>query len=570
MKSKNLNLHEAEVFDRQNLFVLLDSIPIAALIADSSGIVIYANRLSEKFLNNGQELNGVSIDNFTGDKINQKKHAALREEYQRTPTKRDMSNSKVLSIKLAEGAAHVKIFLFPVVFSDRPDEKLTMAFISDYTSEVSAIMNLKQRNEFDSLTGLFSRDHMLSKFLNYVDCDKPKCIVCIGIESLSSINDNYGFEIGDLFLRSFSQELKKLISEEDYFCRLYGDVFLMILHDDWTSKSIEKFDRIKCAIENPKTIECANLNVNLTANAGYVIIPDDCESIRDGIKLSELALMQSKDSPLPIRRFDALSVKLLRRNRFLAKKLAGKSIVNELTLNFQPKFIASTLQYYGSEVLLRWRDGDSFISPAEFIPIAEETGSILHIGRWVIEETCKIMHQWGVEYLPHGKMAINLSAKQLRDKTLIDFVEKCLEKYKIAPSLLEFELTESAAMQSVAATKEAFNRLHEIGISVAIDDFGTGYSSMSRIATMPIDTLKLDKSFVAEIGNHTGDEICNSIISLAKSLKINCVAEGVENEFQLEWLRAKGCNQIQGFFLSKPLDRIGIKKYLININMNKT
>jgi len=408
-------------------------------------------------------------------------------------------------------------------------------------------------------------------------------LLFLDLDHFKQVNDTLGHDVGDELLKQASTRLNDAVREHDTVtrarssdfetktaleshtvARLGGDEFVVLITNITTERDAAIVARrIGAVIAEP--FDLAETTVNITTTIGISVYPDDGSDSETLLKHSDIALYHAKENGRNRFQFYSREIHEASIARFsLEKKL--KSAIDEelLDLVYQPKIDLKTRAVVGVEALVRWHDDEyGNISPAEFIPLAEETGLIIPLGRWVMLEACMQMQNWVAQGLEFESVAINCSTVQFVRSDMTQLVTEVLEESGIAAELLEIELTESLLLQDTEQGIKILNELKERGVQVSIDDFGTGFSSLSYLKKLPVDKLKIDHSFVRDLVNDTGDQaITSAIITLSHKLDLVVVAEGVENFEQCEMLTQMGCDQMQGYLVSKPLTAIELERWL--------
>jgi diguanylate cyclase (GGDEF)-like protein len=411
---------------------------------------------------------------------------------------------------------------------------------------------------YDELTGLLNRsefnsrsEQVLSRALRL----NERCaLLMVDLDDFKVVNDTFGHCIGDELLRGFGKRFASLLREEDLCCRFGGDEFLMLLAGIDEATAAHTAERIAESLAERFALSEHEIGVN--ASIGISIFPDDGINIEALVQNADTAMYKAKTGGRShFRFFDvAMNEEVAERFRIEAdmqRALQGQ----EYFLVYQPQIEVATGKVVGVEALLRWQHPDKgLIEPDRFIPVAETSGQIIRIGEWVLQTACRQLREWDESGLPPLRVSVNLSARQFRGVQLEKAVLLTLEENGLAPGRLELELTESAVADDPVAARAALKRIKATGVSIAIDDFGTGFSSLSYLKSYPLDRLKIDRSFVAEIGKgEDGAAISSAIIGLAARLGLQAVAEGVEQEVQLSFLKEQGCPLVQGSLISPPL-----------------
>ena len=374
------------------------------------------------------------------------------------------------------------------------------------------------------------------------------------LDNFKNVNDGLGHSVGDKLLIEVSKRLKEALREEDLVARLGGDEFIIILPKTDVNGAAILAQKLVDKIAQPFQIGLYKLSC--TPSIGIAIYPDDGNETEVLSKNADAAMYKVKQfSKNGFMFFTPEMQAKSKRNLELTTALRTALQSNELHLVYQPQISLKGNKVIGAEALLRWENNDfGFISPAEFIPIAEETGLINEIGLWVLETAISDMKQLCSWVVDGFQMSVNLSVVQFRNRNLVSDVESLLNKYDLPASRLTLELTEAVAMNEPEVGIATMDELHKLGVSIAIDDFGTGYSSLSYLKRFRVHKLKIDKSFVDDIEHDAEDKaIVAAIISMAKSLDLQAIAEGAETQGQIDILTEQGCDQVQGYYFSKPL-----------------
>jgi diguanylate cyclase (GGDEF)-like protein/PAS domain S-box-containing protein len=429
----------------------------------------------------------------------------------------------------------------------------------DIGERLLAQQRLRHMASYDSLTGLPNRTLFYQTVRESIELAKDKewriAVLFISLDRFKIVNDSLGAELGDELLRQFSNRLVQCVRIRDTVGRLGGDEFALILTMTRNQQeAINMANEVREALRAP--FDLRGQQAGLTTSIGIAMYPDDATDPETLVRYADTAMVRAKEAGRDGYRFftAGMNVQVLAR---LDLELALRHALEhgEFVLFYQPKLNLSTGRISGAEALLRWnRPGYGLVYPAEFIPVMEETGLIVRVGAWVIDEACRQMAQWIADGTGELLVAVNVSSRQFVEGDLEAEVRASIARHNVDPTLLELELTESALMSNAERTIKVLSNLKALGIKIAIDDFGTGYSSLAYLKRFPIDKLKIDIAFVRDITINPDDAaIALAIISMAHSMKMQVIAEGVETRAQLAYLRRHRCDEIQGFHFSRPL-----------------
>lgn len=424
--------------------------------------------------------------------------------------------------------------------------------------------------QYDSLTNLPNRILLKDRLKRAMErSDRAKnstWIAFIDLDNFKVINDSMGHVVGDKLLQEIAKRLQSQIRDTDTVARFGGDEFVLILSgDSGESKRVSILDRIMSAIQQPINIEQHEI-IN-TCSVGISIYPDDGKTTNELIKNADIAMYRAKELGRNNYQFftQALNDKAVKRMEMIGC-IRNAIKKNEFSLVYQPKIELKTGKIVGVEALIRWLHPKlGFISPSEFIPIAEESGLIQDIGDWVLKTACAQIAHWYQSGYQHLLVSVNLSLGQLDNANFLDDIKTTLIKSGASADCLELEITETLLMTSSSKILDILESIRSLGVKLSIDDFGTGYSNLAYLHQMPMDTLKVDKSFIDTItSDKKSAPIVDTIIHLAKSMQLKVVAEGVETIEQVKYLASIGCDQVQGYYFSKPVSAEEITVMLIN------
>jgi diguanylate cyclase (GGDEF)-like protein/PAS domain S-box-containing protein len=411
----------------------------------------------------------------------------------------------------------------------------------------------------DGLTNLPNRRLFNEQFNSQLnkakEHNKSLAILCLDMDRFKYINDSLGHYMGDRLIQEISNKLVELVGEENFVSRIGGDEFNILLPNSNRENAIEIAERIISGFKKPFNIE--NYELFITTSVGISVFPYDGEDSLTLMKNADAALYRAKEHGKNTYKIYHSGMNIHSYRSFILQNDLRKAIERkELTLYYQPRIDLETGKVNSAEALLRWNHPNwGLISPLEFIPLAEESGQIVEIGEWVLESACKQSEIWIKNGLPPIRIAVNFSPRQFLQKNLIDKIQEVLSKTSISSELLEIEITESTLMENEEAVINVLTQLREMGITISIDDFGTGYSSLSYLKRLPVNTIKIDKSFIQDLSNKIPSSVSfvTSLLSLGQSLNMSMIAEGVETEEQFNLLKGNNCKEIQGFLICPPV-----------------
>ena len=418
---------------------------------------------------------------------------------------------------------------------------------------------LQQAGQHDALTGLPSRElyiDRLGQAIGHAHRKNSKLLLLVfDVDRFQDINNQLGHTCGDQLLQEITTRARQFIREGDTLARLGGDAFAFILREiRQPEDAMVVVGKLTKALAQPFTI--ADTQLYVTASIGITLYPDDGEQASVLMKNAEIALSRAKNCGRDNCQFytPAMGMQVDRR-LLLENNLRQALDQQQFILHYQPKLNLHTCRVESMEALVRWNHPESgMISPGEFIPVAEESGLIIPMGEWILGEACRQNKAWLDAGYGPLRVAVNISARQFRQPNLYEMITKTLEETGLPPDALELEVTESMMVDDVENAIQMLTKLGSLGLSIAMDDFGTGYSSLHSLQRFPLQTLKIDRSFVSDLPHHADDAaIIAAIITMGKSLGLQVVAEGVENQAQLDFLNEIKCDTIQGFFYSRPL-----------------
>ena len=428
----------------------------------------------------------------------------------------------------------------------------------DITERRLAEERINYLAHYDALTGLPNRIELEERLKYAISMAKRGneriALLFVDLDRFKDINDTLGHSFGDALLVQLSGRLRAALREQDVVARMGGDEFIVMLPDTDERGTGQVVQKLLEVVAQPYRVE--KYDLNLTASIGIAMYPEDGERLEDLSKNADTAMYRAKQEGRNCFRFFTAEMQARSaRNLQLVNDLRHALERGQLHIAYQPQLSMDGQTLIGAEALLRWQHPElGAVPPGEFIPVAEDSGMILQIGEWVMRQAVRQLRRWMSEGMAPMIMAVNLSAAQLRQADLPELVARLLEEEDMPPEYLELELTEGVAMSDPLSAIATMNNLHERGIRMSIDDFGTGYSSLSYLKRFKVYKLKIDQSFVRDISTDAEDRaIVSTVINIARTLGLRTIAEGVETSGQLDYLREQGCDEVQGYYFSKPL-----------------
>ncbi len=458
-----------------------------------------------------------------------------------------------------DGKVYPKWLSINTVTGDQGEVLNYIAIFSDISERKQAEERIYELAHSDSLTGLSNRLSLsleLRHALYQAERDRQSlAVVFIDLDRFKEINDLHGHDVGDQLLMEVARRLTAAVRHGDVVARLGGDEFVLVLRLVNDRDTVARVaDKVRRSMEQPYQIGVRRLVTS--SSIGVAMYPADGNTPELLMKHADTAMYHAKATGRNNVQFYTEGMELALQERVkMVGELRQALESGQFELHYQPQFAASGGRLVGFEALLRWHHPEQgMVSPARFIPVAEQSGLILPLGEWVLDEACRQLRQWREETgRTDIRMSVNLSAQQLSSPTLIAYVTEVLGRHGLPPSGLELEITESMLMEDVEASIATLGALRDMGVSLSIDDFGTGYSSLSYLKLLPIHHLKLDRSFVKDVEQDASNAaICISTIHLAHNLGLQVIAEGVETQAQRDFLRDNGCDMLQGYLLARP------------------
>ncbi|MEH6452740.1 MAG: EAL domain-containing protein [Psychromonas sp.] len=550
------------------LHALINNIPDLTWMKDKNSQYLLANKALSHFF-------GLSQEDIIGKKDSE---ICINKTQAQAFLKDDLTILKKKQIILCEeeisGADGFTLWSETIkvpVYDKQNNFVGTAGIARDITKRKIVEDKMKHLAYHDHLTGMPNKAYFL-KHLSALLADQsnPIAVLLLDLNDFKTINDSLGHAYGDLVLIQIAKRLESLVDQYTTVARFGGDEFL-ISHRCEQANSFEKLKK-KLSEQFTSPITINEINYSFTASSGVAFSPNDgidCETL---LKHADLAMYQSKtnhhnECVIFLPEFAKKSIYRMQ----LSNQLSEAIYNDELNLVYQPKVNSIDDSMVGIEALLRWTDkSGNTIPPDDFIPIAEQNGTINEIGEWVIKAALKQVRTWLDKQLPLVPISINITANQLKQRYFVDFLLQQLEHYQIPGNLIELELTESVLMENIENTIPLLNEMRKKGIMFSIDDFGTGYSSLSYLSSLPIDVLKIDKSFITDLHLHSNNQkIVKTIVQLANNFNLSLIAEGVQSKKELVETNLCGISIIQGYYFSYPLTAKELERKWLNCNQPK-
>ncbi|WP_019499649.1 EAL domain-containing protein [Pseudanabaena sp. PCC 6802] len=436
---------------------------------------------------------------------------------------------------------------------------LIRCYVIDITERKRSQEIIQYQAYHDALTGLPNRKHFSDYLTNALaesaTSNEQLAVIFIDLDRFKSINDSLGHDFGDLLLRGICHRLREFLHDDDMLSRWGGDEFILLVRNVASADlAFRLAQKMLKAFEQP--FICAGRELYVSASMGISLYPFDGDRVDSLIKNADTAMYRAKQSG---RNSCQLYAPQMNESAFaklsLENSLCQAIERDELVVYYQVQVDMASARISGVEALIRWQHPEfGLLSPDRFVPLAEETGSIVTIGNWLLRAACMQSRAWQLEGLPTLHLGVNISTHQFKQPDFIDRLTDILTETQLDPHYLDLELTESIIMEDIPENIQKLHKLRDMGINLSIDDFGTGYSSLSYLKRLPINVLKIDRSFIKDINTNNGDRaIAISAIALAHNLNLRVVAEGVETREQMELLRSLKCNEMQGYLFNKPL-----------------
>jgi len=551
---------EEIMVQKQWLDTLIDALPDIVCFMDGEGRWLVANRFYlELFRLNGIDYAGRTASELAAHTPLYEKALAASQETDDLAWQREKPITFENTVHLPGGGEKIFDIRKTPIFNPDGSRKGLVVFGRDITEKRLAAQRIHHLAHHDGLTDLPNRvlfqDRLRVALAQAKRSGSQTALLMMDLDRLKDINDLSGHHVGDLLLRAVAKRLGRCLRETDTVARVGGDEFAVVLtHVNGAHGAGTVAESIQKAIAEPFGLE--NSQITTSISIGATIFPADGEDMESLLKNADLALNRAKLEGAARYRFYTPEMdEEVRRRKVIERDLRHALTNGQLKLFYQPLVCMKSGKILGAEALIRWYHPENGpIAPDLFIPIAERTDLIAPLGRWVMEEAFSQARRWQDAGLPPMTLAVNLSPAQFRHHDLLETVSGLLEKTGADPTRLQLEITETTAMHNFDFSVDVLHNLRELGLSISIDDFGTGYSSLNRLKRFPVEKLKIDRSFVTDIGLHPDNAaIVKAIIELGHGIGTKVNVEGVETAEQLEFMRRHGCDEVQGFYFSRPL-----------------
>lgn len=559
--SQNVNRLAESQARLEMLKTAVDSLPIGITFCDVDGVIVYSNPAEA-------QMHGYEVDELIGKEARK----FSTSDHSRPITAEQLKKLGVWrreSVNVRKNGEEFSAHLTSISVRDCQGRYLgIITTCEDISYRKVAEEKIHQLAYYDIVTGLPNRGMFLERLhqiLLQAQRDRDKVnLLFLDLDNFKDVNDTQGHDVGDKLLRSVAERLSACMRDSDVLARLGGDEFVVVCPSVTTQESVATVvQRIMAIFNDPFEIEGRQLYTS--ASIGIAVYPDDSLDASTLFRCADTAMYQAKnDGRAQFRFFSAELNQRIMQRVALENNLRMGLEKQEFFLHYQPLWDLKSTKMTGVEVLLRWQSSDyGLMQPSTFISLLEDSGLINNVGEWVLHSACVQMREWTLAGHRDLKMAVNISGKQLKHPKFFEMLTTIIQETGVDPMNLELEFTESVIMENVENTVEIFLKLKKLGIQLSIDDFGTGYSSLNYLKHFPIDRIKIDKSFVADVYHNDSDAaIIEAIVCMAQSLSLRVVAEGVENSDQLHSLTKLGCDEVQGFYLAMPMNAKALSENL--------
>jgi diguanylate cyclase (GGDEF)-like protein/PAS domain S-box-containing protein len=545
----------------------IDCLPIGITLSDAAGKIIYSNPAEA-------EIHGYSREELVG-----KEASIFAPSSQKKPlTTEQLNNMGLLkreSINVRKDGEAFPVQLTSLAVRSIDGRCLgIVTTCEDITGRKETEKKIHRLAYYDPLTGLPNRGMFLDRLHQALAFahreERNVCLVFLDLDNFKDVNDTYGHDFGDKLLKQVAERLNDTMRESDTLARLGGDEFVVILTSITSHESTANAaQRILGTFNQPFLID--DKKIFCSVSIGIAVYPDDGMDTESLLKCADTAMYHAKEEGKSQYRFfsSEMNQKIMRRV-LLENSLRQGLDREEFFVKYQPQWDLKTSRMMGVEVLLRWQSLDfGLLPPSEFIALTENSGLIFELGQWVLRTACKQSREWEMAGYHDFKVAVNISGKQLRQPDFLEMISNVVKETGVTPQCLELEFTESVIMEDAEKTIDTLRLLKKLGVQLSIDNFGTGYSSLNYLKHFPIDRIKIDRSFIADLDSGKSDAaLVEAIISMGHSLHRKVLAEGVEHESQLEYLTELGCDEVQGFYLALPMNAEDLTARLMEGNGN--
>jgi diguanylate cyclase (GGDEF)-like protein/PAS domain S-box-containing protein len=566
------NAEAAVRLEKERAQVTLQSIGDAVITTDVRANVEYLNPVAES-------LTGWTNSEAIGQPLEKVFHIVNEETGQtvESPIVRCLQEGRIVGL-----ASHTVLInrtgsTIAIEDSAAPIRDRTEAVIGgvlvfhDVSYKRNLMKELVHQAHHDALTGLPNRLHF-NEFLNQALARAKRkrgilAVMFLDLDRFKLINDTMGHNLGDLLLKDVAERIRQTLREEDTIARQGGDEFLVLLPEIRDEQEVVSVaERILGVFTQPILLD--DNEIYMSTSIGISLYPNDGSEMETLVKQADTAMYYAKEQGKNNYQFFTAGLNIKANQRLSTENSLRKALTRgEFILHYQPQVDVESGCIVGLEALIRWNSAEQgIVPPFSFIPVAEETGLIVPIGEWVLRTACAQNKAWQEQGYPHLRMSVNISARQFREPKFIKLVAGILKETGLDPQWLELEITESIAMENGDASVEMLSSFKNLGVRISIDDFGTGFSSLNYLRRMPIDTLKIDQSFIQDISTgENGEEVVTAIIQLAKNLRLKVIAEGVETNTQRSFLKDKQCDEMQGFLFSKAVTSEEVEELFVKL-----